>query len=75
VNADERAEVARQVGEAREHVRVVRGGVSAQEWLRFARKRDRLLVWQRDDPLDLPLPRNVEARAEILAALDAEFSR
>jgi len=49
--------------------------MTAAEWVAAASKRDRLLVWQRDEPIDLPLPRDPEERAEVYRLVRAEFSR
>ena len=49
--------------------------MTANEWLAKASKRDRLLVWQHDDPIDLPLPKDTQTRLEIRYACAAEFDR
>lgn len=47
--------------------------MTAAEWLDRASKRDRLLVWQRGLPLDMPLPDDDGEVALILRAVDREF--
>jgi hypothetical protein len=48
---------------------------TATGWLAQASKRDRLLVWQDTDPIDLPLPTDQHERADVRRAVREEFAR
>lgn len=49
--------------------------MTADEWMAQASKRDRLLVWQDDEPIGLPLPEDRAERVEVRRRCDAEFRR
>jgi hypothetical protein len=49
--------------------------MTAAEWLARASKRDRLLVWQHDDPFDLALPANATERLIVRYAVTEEFAK
>jgi hypothetical protein len=44
-------------------------------WLARASKRDRLLVWQNAEPIDLPLPTEIHEAADVRRAVKREFAR
>jgi hypothetical protein len=48
---------------------------TCEGWLAQASKRDRLLVWQDTDPIDLPLPDSPYERADVRRAVRREFSK